>query len=102
MVPGPVRMQGGPRHHLADPAVSGGRSVSYLGYSWISPAGGTGLSISYPVVLIMQGRGQAVQGIRLSPSCTAALGHAGSGQGTRRAQRGSPAQGWWARTAVRQ
>src|SRR5579863_4082038 len=64
--------------------------------------GGTGLPVSYPVVLIMQGRNQAVQGIRLSPSCTAALGHAGirTALATRRAQRGSPAQGWRVRTAA--
>jgi hypothetical protein len=75
MVPGPVRIQDGPRHHLADLAVKW-RSLSQLPRIFVDFArGGTGLPISYPVALIMQGRSQAVQGILLSPSCTAALGH---------------------------
>ena len=40
VVPGPVRIKDGPRHHLVDLAVSGGREVNYLGYARISPGGG--------------------------------------------------------------
>jgi len=88
VVPGPVRMQDGPRHQLPRIFVGSAR-------------GGTGVPISYPVVLIMQGRGQAVQEICLSPSCTAALGHAGSGQRRRPpCPARSPAQGWRVRPAA--
>ena len=40
MVPGPVRIQDGPGTILLTSRFSSGRSVNYLGYSWISPGGG--------------------------------------------------------------
>ena len=40
MVPGSVRIQDGPGTILLTSRFSGGRSVNYLGYSWISPGGG--------------------------------------------------------------
>jgi hypothetical protein len=44
VVPGPVRIQDGPGTMLLTSRVSGDRSVNFLGYSWISPVGGNGLT----------------------------------------------------------
>jgi len=101
MVPGPVRIQDGPGTILLTSRFSGDRSVNYLGYSWIS-RGGDGL-----IHFVSSGTNHARKEPDPSRDPPVTLLHCSirtrrirTVLTTRRAQRGSPAQGWRVRTAA--
>jgi len=101
VVPGPVRIQDGPRHHLLTSRFSGGRSVNYLDIRGFRP-GGDGLTH-----LVSSGTNHARKEPDRSRDSPVTLLHCSirtrgirTALATRRAQRGSPAQGWRVRTAA--
>ena len=101
VVPGSVRIQDGPGTILLTSRFSGGRSVNCLGYSWISP-GGDGLTH-----FVSSGTNHARREpdrSRDSPvtflHCSIRTRRIRTALATRRAQRGSPAQGWRVRSAA--
>jgi hypothetical protein len=103
MVPGPVRSGTAPGTILLTSRFSGDRSVNCLGYSWISPGGGGGLTH-----FVSSGTNHA----RMEPDrsrdspvtllhCSIRTRRIRTALATRRAaQRGSPVQGWRVRTAA--
>jgi hypothetical protein len=80
---------------------SGGRSVNYLGYSWISPGGGRAyLFLSGGTNHARKEPGRSRDSPVTLLHCSIRTRRIRTTSAVRRAQRGSPAQGWRVRTVA--